>query len=109
MDTGGGYIVLLADNTGVSAPLAWVANKIRCNVGSTLAAECLILLKAVDHSYYLRGLLAEIVNWEASYFKLVAIGAENAGTWNQVPKHIFSLQARFPKNMFAAKIFALIV
>ena len=38
VDTGGGYIVLLVDKNGNSAPMSWVASKIRRVVGSTLAA-----------------------------------------------------------------------
>ena len=73
VDTGGGFIVLLVDREGHSAPLAWVANKIKRKVSSTLAAECLILLQSIDHAIYLRGLLAEIVNREASVFKMIAM------------------------------------
>ena len=73
VDTGGGFIVLLTDKEGHSAPLAWVANKIKRKVSSTLAAECLILLQAIDHAIYLRGLLGEIVNRETSVFKMVAM------------------------------------
>ena len=63
-DTSGSYIML---------PLAWVSNKICRKVGSTLAAECLILVQAINHAYYLRGLLAEIVNREPSIFKMIAV------------------------------------
>ena len=73
VDTGGGYIVLLVDKEGNSAPIGWVANKIRRKVGSTLSAECLILLQATDHAFYLRGLLSEIVNVEASKFRMIAM------------------------------------
>ena len=73
VDTGGGYIVLLVDKYGNSAPMSWLANKIRRVVGSTLAAECLILLQAIDHAYYLRGLLAEVLTKEESVFGMTAI------------------------------------
>jgi len=73
LDTGGGYIVFLVDNDGHSAPIGWVSNKIRRKVGSTLSAECLILLQAVDHAFYLRGLLAGILNIEPSRFKMKAM------------------------------------
>ena len=73
VDTGGGYIILIADKDGNCAPMSWVANRIRRVVSSTLAAECLILLQAVDHAYYLRGLLAEILNREPSMFDMIAM------------------------------------
>ena len=50
-----------------------LANKIRRVVGYTLAAECLILLQAIDHAYYLRGLLAEVLTKEESVFGMTAI------------------------------------
>ena len=77
VDTGGGYVLFLVDKEGHSAPLGWVANKIRRKVGSTLSAECLILLQAVDYAFYLRGLLAEIVNKEPSTFRMIAMTDSN--------------------------------
>ena len=53
--------------------MSWLANKIRRVVGSTLAAECLILLQAIDHAYYLRGVLAEVLTKEESVFGMTAI------------------------------------
>ena len=44
----GGYIIFLIGNNKRSCPLAWEAKKIRRVVKSTLAAETLALVEAVD-------------------------------------------------------------
>ena len=56
----GGYIIYLANNQGKSCPLSWGSKKIRRVVHSTLAAETLALVQAVDVSYYLAHILSVI-------------------------------------------------
>ena len=96
-DTGGGYIIFLADSEGHCSPLAWVANKIRRKVGSTMAAESVILLQAVDHAFFLRSLLSEIVNKESGCFEMVAISdsknlVENIQSVHQPKDHRLRLE-----------------
>ena len=57
----GGYIIFLVGNNKRSCPLAWEAKKIRRVVKSTLAAETLALVEAVDMAYYLGRILTEIL------------------------------------------------
>ena len=57
----GGYIIFLANDQGKSCPLSWGSKKIRRVVHSTLAAETLALLQAVDVSYYLSHILSTIM------------------------------------------------
>ena len=55
-----GHIVFLADGKGNSCPLNWQANKIRCIVRSTLAAEALSLQEGLEDCQYIRGMIEEI-------------------------------------------------
>ena len=59
--SGGGYIIFLVNDQGKSCPLSWCSKKIRRVVHSTLAAETLALVQAVDVSYYLSYILSEIM------------------------------------------------
>ena len=61
VSSGRGHIVFLTGEEERSAPLAWTSNKVRRVVGSTLAAEALSFQKAIDHSFYLRAILSEIL------------------------------------------------
>ena len=42
-----------------------------------MAAESVILLQAVDHAFFLRSLLSEIVNKESGCFEMIAISDSN--------------------------------
>ena len=59
--SGGGYIIFLVNDQGKCCPLSWGSKKIRRVVHSTLAAETLALVQAVDVSYYLSYILSEIM------------------------------------------------
>ena len=58
----GGYIVFLGDNDGKVAPIQFQSKRIKRVVRSTLAAECLALEEAVDHAFYIKCMLSEIMN-----------------------------------------------
>ena len=59
--SGGGHIIFLVNDQGKSCPLSWGSKKIRRVVRSTLAAETLALVDAVDVSYYLSHILSVIM------------------------------------------------
>ena len=56
---------MLAGSGGRVAPLAWTSKKVRRVVGSTVAAEALLLQMAMSHTIYLREVLAETLGVEA--------------------------------------------
>ena len=58
----GGYIVFLGDHEQKVAPIQWQSKRIKRVVKSTLAAECLALEEAVDHAYYMKCIISEIMN-----------------------------------------------
>ena len=58
----GGFMVFLGDNSGKVAPIQWQSKRIKRVVKSTLAAECLALEEAVDHAFYMKCILSEILN-----------------------------------------------
>ena len=62
ISSGRGHIVFLSDDQNKVSPLGWNSNKVKRVVGSTIAAEGLSLQKAIDHSYFLRAILAGILN-----------------------------------------------
>lgn len=57
----GGFIIFLVGEDCKCCPLAWESKKIRRVVKSTLAAETLALVEAVDMGYYLQNILSEIL------------------------------------------------
>ena len=63
ISSGRGHIIFLrgSDSGDHVAPVAWNANKVKRVVGSTIAAEGLSLLMALDHAHYLRAILAEVL------------------------------------------------
>ncbi|CAL4101841.1 unnamed protein product, partial [Meganyctiphanes norvegica] len=63
----GGYIIFLVGNNKRSCPLAWEAKKIRRVVKSTLAAETLALVEAVDMAYYLECFIDNKSLWENAH------------------------------------------
>lgn len=56
-----GFIIFLVGEDGKSCLLTWVTKKIIRVVKSTLAAETLVALDAVDMRYYLGSVLSEIL------------------------------------------------
>ena len=58
----GGFIVMLGDAGGKVSPLQWQSKRIKRVVKSTLAAECLALEEAVDHAFYMKCIISEILN-----------------------------------------------
>ena len=60
----GGYIIFLGDQDGRVAPIQWQSKRIKRVVKSTLAAECLALEEAVDHAFYIKCMISEIMNVE---------------------------------------------
>ena len=58
----GGFVVFLGDKDRKVAPLQWQSKRIKRVVKSTLAAECLALEEAVDHAYYMKCIVSEILN-----------------------------------------------
>ena len=58
----GGFIIFLCDKEGNSSPIHWQSKKIKRNVKSTLAAECLALQEAAETAFYTKTILCEILN-----------------------------------------------
>lgn len=61
VSSAGAYLIFLVGDDGESCPLSWKSVKIRRVVKSTLAAETMALVNAVDDALYLRHLLVEII------------------------------------------------
>ena len=61
ISSGRGHIVFLTGGGGQAAPLGWTSNKVKRVVGSTVAAEALSLKMGLDHGFYLRAILAEVL------------------------------------------------
>ena len=57
----GGYLVFLVDNTGKYCPLTWQSKRLQRVVGSTLAAECLAIIKTAEAAIHMKALLKEIL------------------------------------------------
>ena len=55
------HVKFLTEGDNLAATLAWNNNKVKRVVGSTIAAEALILQAAVSHGFYLREILIEIL------------------------------------------------
>ena len=66
----GGFIILLSDDTGKSAPIQWQSRRIKRVVKSTLAAECLALEDAADYAYYVKCMITEVLGISSSRIKL---------------------------------------
>ena len=57
----GGHIVFLRDNRGTCAPVVWSSKKIKRVVRSTLGAETLSAVDAMDSAYLISNILKEIL------------------------------------------------
>ena len=62
VSSAGGFIIFLVGSNKRCCPLAWEAKKIRRVVKSTLAAETLSLVEALDMAFYLGSILSEILS-----------------------------------------------
>ena len=74
ISSGRGHIIFLkGSQSGQNvAPVAWNSNKVKRVVGSTIAAEALSLLMGMDHAYYLRAILAEVLKKEQTEIKIIS-------------------------------------
>ena len=61
-DHKGGYIIFLCNQQDIVVPIQWQSKKVRRVVRSTLAAECLAQLDAVDASFLIKSLLEEVIS-----------------------------------------------
>ena len=62
----GAFVVLLANSEGLFAPLAWLSKKLKQVVKSTLAAETLAAVEAVETGFLLTSILKELHNAQSS-------------------------------------------
>ena len=62
----GGFIIFLSDETNSVTPLSWSSKRLKRVVRSTMAAETLALLQAVDGAIYLRQFISEVLFNELS-------------------------------------------
>ena len=58
----GGYIVFICDKCGNCAPVSWASKKLKRVVRSTLAAETLAAIEALDSAYLVAKLLSEFLS-----------------------------------------------
>lgn len=56
-----GYAIFLCGENGKCSPLYWCSRKIRRVVKSTIAAETLALVDAVDNAYYIGSIISELL------------------------------------------------
>ena len=73
VDSTGAYIILVTNEKGDCAPIAWQANKIKRIVSSTLEAETLALVGGIKEAVYLREVIEEIFNLEPKAIKVHAL------------------------------------
>ena len=56
--------ILIADSDQHCTPIHWQSKKIKRVVRSTLAAECLALQNAVDHAFYLKNVMSDMLGFD---------------------------------------------
>lgn len=76
-----GFVIFLADSSGACCPVAWSSKKIRRVVKSTLAAETLALLDAVDVCLYIKHIFCELLQNAAIDVKC---HVDNRSLWDNV-------------------------
>ena len=59
-----GHVIFLVDQWGNANVLRWCSKKVSRVVKSTIAAECLALLNAVETGYYLKKLIEDIMGFD---------------------------------------------
>ena len=81
----GGYIIFLVGENDKCCPLAWEAKKIRRVVKSTLAAETLALVEAVDMAFYLGCILSEILYNGSKTLEIpIQCYVDNKSLWDNI-------------------------
>jgi hypothetical protein len=58
----GGYIIFLTDEGGYTSPICWSSRKLRRVCRSTLTAETMAMLDAIDASIWLSHIIAEVAD-----------------------------------------------
>ena len=58
----GGYIIFLSDKSGNCTPISWASRKLKRVVRSTLAAETLACIEALDNAYLISKIFSEILS-----------------------------------------------
>ena len=81
VSSAGGFIVFLVGSNMRCSPLAWEAKKIRRVVKSTLAAETLALVEALDMAFYLGSILSEILHKSNSAKIPIECYVDNKSLW----------------------------
>ena len=81
----GGYIIFLVGENEKCCPLAWEAKKIRRVVKSTLAAETLALVEAVDMAFYLGCILSDILYNGSKTLEIpIQCYVDNKSLWDNI-------------------------
>ena len=65
----GGYIIFLADEKGQVSPICWSSRKLRRVCRSTIAAETMAMLDAIDACIWLTHIVAEITDRKCKLLK----------------------------------------
>ena len=81
VSSAGGFIIFLVGDNKRCCPLAWEAKKIRRVVKSTLAAETLALVEALDMALYLGSILSEILHRSNSQRIPIECYVDNQSLW----------------------------
>ena len=68
----GGHIIFICNNSNKVIPLQWQSKRIRRIARSTMAAECLAMVDAVDAAFLIKSLLEELLLCQNS-IKIVSI------------------------------------
>ena len=58
----GGYIIFVCDDMGVCAPISWASKKVKRVARSTLAAEALCAVDALDAAYLIGSIYRETMS-----------------------------------------------
>merc|ERR1712090_15945 len=82
-----GYIIFLHDKIGKSVPLSWASKKIKRVARSTLTAETLAAVEALDAAVVLKGAVEEVMDCSLPPVRLIVDNkslCEAASTTNSV-------------------------
>ena len=66
----GGYIIFLADERGSVSPICWSSRKLRRVCRSTVAAETMAMLDAIDACIWLSHIISEVVDCDMGSIKV---------------------------------------
>ena len=78
-----GYIVFILGMNNRCCPLTWKSGKARRVVKSSIAAEAMALLDAIDESLYQKEILCQILSLSSSNLPIVGM-TDNEGLWQAV-------------------------